>query len=61
MAPDPDLYGPPERGNEDDEQDDDWEVLMDADWQVTWRHSTCPRCPTCGAHRHGGTCDDRPA
>jgi hypothetical protein len=33
MAPDPDLYGPPERGNEDDEQDDDWEALME--W-TTW-------------------------
>jgi hypothetical protein len=29
MAPDPDLYGPPEHGNENDEQDDDWEVLFE--------------------------------
>jgi len=27
---DPDLYGPPERGNEDPEQDDDWEALLEA-------------------------------
>ena len=30
MTPDPDLYGPPERGNEDPQQDDDAELFFDA-------------------------------
>ena len=37
MSFDPDLYGPPERGNEDPGQDDDWEALLEADrpdWMV---------------------------
>jgi hypothetical protein len=28
MAPDPDLYGPPERDNEDPQQDDDWDLFL---------------------------------
>lgn len=29
MRYDPDLYGPPEEGNEDPTMDDEWEALME--------------------------------
>jgi hypothetical protein len=29
VAPDPDLYGPPERDNEDPQQEDDWDLFLE--------------------------------
>jgi hypothetical protein len=39
VAPDPDLYGPPERDNEDPQQDDDWEALLEL-----YATEDCPEC-----------------
>lgn len=31
------------------------EQALEDDW-----HTSCPRCPECGQHRHAGTCNDPP-